>query len=461
MEWKEGAAMGQKGNKTDGLEIFHSAPVPEAVIKNAVPSMAAMLMVLVYNLADTFFIGQTHDALQMSAVSLATPALLLLMSLGQVFGIGGMSVIARAMGEGRQDYARQVCAFCMWACIVTGVVSGGAVLFFMDDLLHWLGASPDTFDMARSYLAIVFSGCPLGLISVCYGNIIRAEGQANMAMAGQVIGNALNIILDPVFILYLDMNVAGAAIATLIGNFVAAAYYVGYFLCGKSLLSIHPRDVSLRNGIPAAVFSIGVPAALGSVCMSFSQIVANARLAAYNDMALAGYGVAAKVNMVTSVVCIGLGQGVQPLLGYCLGARLKDRFRRILRFSFVSGLLLSIVLTALCYVFTGPLVRVFITDPDAFGYGTTFVRIMLTTSCLFGAYYVLLSTLQAVDAATEALVLNLSRQGFIFLPALFLLEHLIGITGIVWAQPAADLLSLLLAAVLAAHRLRKLEIEFL
>ena len=225
-----------------------------------------------------------------------------------------MSVIARAMGEGRKEYARQVCAFCMWACIATGVVASGAVLFFMDELLQWLGASADTVDMARSYLAIVFAGCPFGLISVCYGNIIRAEGQANMAMMGQIIGNGLNIVLDPVFILYLDMDVAGAAIATLIGNSVAAAFYIWYFLRGKSLLSIHPRDVSLRNGIPGAVLSIGVPAALESICMSISQMVANARLAAYNDMALVGYGVAAKGNMVTGIVWAQLAADVISLL---------------------------------------------------------------------------------------------------------------------------------------------------
>lgn len=435
-------------NKTDGSEVFRLAPVPRAVLQNAVPAMLAMLMVLVYNLADTFFIGQTHDALQVSAVSLATPVFLFFMAVGTIFGIGGTSVISRALGEGRRDYARKVCAFCMWACVVIGILMSIGFLVFMEPLLKLIGASTDTWEMTKSYLTIVSFCGPFVLIANCFNNVIRAEGQSTKAMMGQLIGNAFNVILDPVFILLLHWNIVGAAVATVIGNVIGAGYYIGYFLKGNSVLSVNIRDVTPKEKVMTSVLAIGIPASLGSIFMSVSQIVVNARLASYDDMALAGYGVAAKVTMITGMICIGLGQGVQPLLGYCVGAKLTDRFHKVMRISAILGLLLSTIMTGLCYLFTNQIVGVFVTNPDAFSYGIRFVRILLTTSFLFGIYYVLLNAIQAMGAGTEALIMNLSRQGFIFIPALFILEAIIGIHGIVWAQPVADVLSMLLVIVL-------------
>ncbi len=448
--------MKRADHNADSTEIFRSAPISEAVLKNAVPAMMAMLMVLVYNLADTFFIGQTHEALQVSAVSLATPVFLFFMAVGTVFGIGGTSVISRAIGEGRQEYAKKVCAFCMWACVIVGVVMSACFLIFMDPLLSLIGASEDTWELTKTYLTIVSFCGPFVLIANCFNNVIRAEGESNKAMMGQLIGNALNVILDPIFILVLNMDVAGAAIATVIGNVIGAGYYMAYFLRGGSTLSISIRDVTVKDKVMTGVLSIGIPAALGSIFMSFCQIIANARLAAYNDMALAGYGVAAKVTMITGMICIGLGQGVQPLLGYCVGARLTERFRKVMRFSVIFGFALSGVMTGLCYLLTNQIIGVFVTEPEAVNYGTAFVKILLTTSFLFGAYYVMLNAIQAMGASTESLLLNVSRQGLIFIPALFLLEAMIGINGIVWAQPVADVLSSILVVMLYKRCTRKL-----
>ena len=157
------------------MEVFEKVPVSQAVFKNALPAMAAMLMVLIYNLADTFFIDQTHDAYQLAAVSLATPVFLIFMALGTIFGAGGTSVISRAMGEGRKEYAKKVCSFCMWGCVVVGVVMSLLFLLFMDQLLSLIGASPDTWDYAKKYLVIVSFCGPFVLISNCYSNVLRAE----------------------------------------------------------------------------------------------------------------------------------------------------------------------------------------------------------------------------------------------------------------------------------------------
>lgn len=441
------------------LEVFESMPVPKAVFRNALPAMAAMLMVLVYNLADTFFIGQTHDALQVAAVSLATPVFLIFMAVGTVFGMGGTSVISRALGEGRKDYAKKVCSFCMWGCVIVGVVMAALFLIFMEPILSLIGASSDTWDLAKTYLMIVVCSGPFVLISNCYANVIRTEGESGRACMGQLLGNLLNVVLDPIMILGFGWNIAGAAIATVIGNVFGAGYYISYFLRGKSSLSVRLKDFTLREKVCSSVLAIGVPAALGSMLMSVSQIIINSQMAEYGDMAIAGMGVAMKVVTITGMVCIGLGQGVQPLLGYCVGAKLWKRFKDVFKFSFIFSFILGVVLTVICYLFTNQIVSAFLADVTAFDYAVQFAKILLTTSPIFGVFYVLTNALQAMGAATASLVINLSRQGIIFIPVLFILKAVLGLTGLVWAQPVADILSILLAAVLYVNTYKKLSIQ--
>lgn len=384
------------------LEVFSSMPVPKAVMKNALPAMAAMLMVLVYNLADTFFIGQTHNSLLVAAVSLATPVYLIFMSIGTLFGIVGTSVISRALGEGKKEKARKSCAFCFWGCVFVGILLAALILIFIDPILNLIGASADTYEYAKSYLSIIVFAGPFVLISNCYGNVIRTEGE--------------------------------------------------------SMLSIRLKDFTVKQGIAASVLAIGVPAALGDALMSVSQIIINSQMAHYGDMAVAGMGVAMKVITITGMICMGLGQGVQPILGYCVGAKTWKRFKEVFKFTIIFALILGTVLAAICYVFTNQIVSAFLTDQTAFSYAVQFARILLSTSFLFGVFYVLVNALQAMGAATPALLISMSRQGIIFIPALFILQTVVGMTGLVWAQPVADVLSILIAAILFRKTMKKMQI---
>lgn len=438
------------------LDVFNSMPVSKAIFKNAVPAIAAMIMVLIYNLADTFFIGQTHDPFQVAAVSLATPVFLIFMAIGTIFGIGGTSVISRSMGEGRKDYAKKVCSFCMWSCVIVGIIISLLFFIFMDQILVFIGASSDTIELTRSYLIIVICSGPFVLISNCYSNVLRAEGQSNKAMMGMLIGNLLNIILDPIMILGFGWNITGAAIATVIGNIIGALYYIAYFMKGKSMLSINIKDFTIKDKVCSSVLAIGIPASLGSILMSVSQIIMNSQMASYGDMALAGIGVAMKVIMITGMVCIGLGQGIQPLLGFCVGSKNWDRYKKILKFSLWFALILGVSLTAICYLFTNQIVSAFLTEVSAFDYGVEFSRILLSTSALFGVFYVLINSLQATGAAVSSLIINISRQGIIYIPALFILKAILGINGLVWAQPVADILSICLAIILYVITSQKL-----
>ncbi|MGN0155036.1 MAG: MATE family efflux transporter [Lachnospiraceae bacterium] len=424
------------------LEKYSKMPVSKAVIQNALPAVAAMLMVLIYNLADTFFIGQTHDAYQVAAVSLATPVFLVFMSIGTIFGMGGTSVISRAFGEGKKEYAKKVCAFCMWSCIIIGILITIGFLVFMDPLLKLIGASADTWEYTKTYLTIVSFSGTFALISSCFSNVLRAEGQATKAMNGQLIGNILNMMLDAVFIMIFHWDIVGCALATLFGEIIGAVYYLYYYITGKSSLSVNIKDFTLKDKVAGSVLAIGVPAALGSLLMSASQIIMNSQMSAYGDMAVAGIGVAMKIVMITGMVSMGIGQGVQPLLGYCVGAKTWERFKKYMKFAFCFATVLGVSLTILCYLFTDQIVGVFLTDTSAFDYAVDFARIMLTTGSVFGIFYVLTNALQAMGAAMPSLIINISRQGLIYIPVLFLLNELLGITGLVWAQPVVDVISL-------------------
>lgn len=370
------------------------------------------------------------------------------MSVGSVFGIGGTSVISRAIGEGRKEYAKKVCAFCMWCCVFIGILLSACILICMESLLKMIGASADTWEFTKTYLTIVSFCGPFALISSCFSNVLRAEGQANKAMTGQIIGNVLNMLLDAVLIMVFHLDVVGCALATLIGETAGAIYYIVYFLRGESSLSVNIKDFSAKDKIASGVLAIGIPAALASILMSVASVIMNALMAEYGDMAVAGAGVAMKIIMITGMISMGIGQGVQPLLGFCVGAKDYNRFKQYMKFSLVFATVLGVALTLLCYLFTGEIVSAFLTAQSAYDYALKFARLLLVTGPVFGIYYVLSNALQAMGAAVSSLIVNVSRQGLVYIPALFLFRALMGADGLALAQPAADIVSLILGIVM-------------
>lgn len=442
--------------KDKTMEIFKNAPVPKAVISNVVPSIISMIMVLLYNLADTFFIGQTKDAYMVAAVSVATPAFLFFMAVGMLFGIGGTSLISRMIGEGNGQKAKNTSSFCFWTGLTIGVVSMVLIWIFVLPVCRMIGASEETISYASQYLNIVAGGIPFLIISNSFSNIIRAEGNARTAMAGMVFGNLLNIVLDPVLILGFGWNVAGAAIATTLSNIVSAVFYFVHLTSGKSMLSIRLKDYRIRSGIAAGVLAIGIPASLNSILMSTSNIVVNNMMAGYGDMAVAGLGVAMKVNMIVVMLLIGLGTGIQPLLGYCFGAGDGKRYMDVLKFSLCLAFGLSMVMTVICYAGAGPLVTAFLDNEDAFVYGMSFSRIYILSGPVMGLLFVLINAIQSTGAAVPALILSVSRQGLLYLPILLIFHGVLHTARtLALAQPVTDYLSVALALVLFLYTYRK------
>lgn len=431
------------------IEIFRDAPIPKAVITNVVPSIISMIMVLVYNLADTFFIGQTNDPYMVAAVSVATPAFLIFMAVGMLFGIGGTSLISRLLGEGKADRAKKTSAFCFWTGLAIGTVSVIFIWIFAEPICRIIGASDETIGHAMTYLNIVAVSIPCLIISNSFSNIIRAEGNPKVAMMGMLVGNLVNIVFDPIMILGFGWDVAGAAIATVMGNMVSTVMYVTHLLSKKSMLSINIKDYTVSNGIAKGVLAIGIPASLNSILLSTSNIIINNTMAGYGDMALAGLGVAMKVNMIVVMLLIGLGSGIQPLLGYCYGAGNYKRYMGVLKFSLLLAFCMSAIMTVICYCGAGPLVSAFLDNPDAFNYGMSFARILIYSGPVMGILFVFINAIQSTGKAIPALILSVSRQGLIYLPVLFIFSNVFDSARMIAAaQPVADYLSTTLAIVL-------------
>lgn len=430
-------------------EIFKNAPVPKAVLSNAIPSIISMIMVLAYNLADTFFIGQTKDALMVAAVSVATPAFLIFMAIGMLFGIGGTSLISRMLGQGNTEKAKNISAFCFWTGVVIGLISMVFIWVFITPLCRIVGASDETMEYTSQYLTILAVSVPFLIVSNIFSNIIRAEGHAKKAMTGMIIGNLANILLDPVMILMFGWNIAGAAIATTIGNILASAYYILHLISKNSMLSIKLKDFKAGEHIATGVFAIGVPASFNSILMSTSNIIINNLMKTYGDMAVAGLGVAMKVNMIVVMLLIGLGTGIQPLLGYCYGAKNKKRYVDVLKFSLCLALAMSIVMTTICYLGAGPLVTAFLDNKDAYGFGFMFSRIYIISGPVLGILFVMINAIQSTGAALPSLILSVCRQGLLFIPILFIINAATDSARmLVYAQPITDYLATALSVVL-------------
>lgn len=437
------------------VESFAKDPIPKVVITNSIPALIAMVMVMVYNFADVFFIGLTGDDFQVAAVSLASPVFMIFMSLGTLFGVGGSSVISRALGAGQTDLAKKASSFCFWASTAVGIVFTVLIWATLGRLTIMLGASENTMDFARTYLLITVGCGTFSMISNCLSNVIRTEGEPMKAMTGTLIGNLVNIILDPIMILALGWGIKGAAIATVIGNVAGAGYYLLYFFRGKTALSIRVKDFSMKNRIFIDVVSIGISASLVNILSSVTAIIANGQLAKYSDMFVAGYGVTSKVLMIITLFGIGVGSGVQPIMGYCYGSGNKKRLVETIKFSSLFATVLCLVAAVICFIFAGPITNIFLTDITAYDKGIEFTRILMTTAWLIGGFAICQNSLQAMGAAIPALLASVIRQGVILIPAMFILQSIMGANGLLWAQPVTDVLSLVVVAIMMAVKIKK------
>ena len=315
-------------------------------------------------------------------------------------------------------------------------------------ILKLIGASANTIEYARQYLTYISFGGPFIIFATAFGNILRGEGAARESMIGNLIGTVVNIVLDPVMILGLGWGVTGAAIATVIGNIAASAFYLVYFLRKKSSLSIKLKDFKMGERIASGVASIGIPASLNNILMSFANIILNLALVGYGDTPVAAMGVAMKSNMLVVLLQIGLCAGIQPLIGYNYGTRNKKRLMQVFRFTGICAVIMGTVLTIIMMIARRTLIQVFINDTEVIAYGIQMVIALQLSGPFIGILFLCINTIQGMGKALPSLVLTVCRQGLIFIPLVFILDRMFGLDGVIYAQPAADYLSIVLGIII-------------
>ncbi|MEI0567593.1 MATE family efflux transporter [Brachyspira pulli] len=439
------------------IELFENYPVHKALLTLALPTILGMLVNVFYNMVDTFFVGQTGDPNQVASVSLCMPIYLLLMAFGNIFGIGGGSYISRKLGAKDYESVKKISSFAFYASIIIGFISMAVYLIFMKDILKISGASQNTYQFSKDYLVIVALGAPFVVNQMAMGQIIRSEGSSKEAVIGMMIGTVVNIVLDPIMILYMNMGVAGAALATIIGNACSTAYYIYHILRKKSFLSIHFKDFSMPKDILINVFSIGIPVSINNILMSASNVLINNLAAGYGDNALAGLGVAQRIFTLVILVLIGLSQGLQPFIGYNFAAKNYKRMSDSIKMSCVVSVVIGSILLGLSLIFGRWSVGVFINNEEVIDYGVKFLVASYTVAPIIGFQFVFMSTFQALGKSIPSLILSLSRQGIAFVPAILIGTKLFGINGIIWSQPIADIVSVALATVMYIYIYKKIK----
>lgn len=428
-------------------ELFVKAPVPKAFFSMVIPCIITTLVMVIYNMADTFFVGQTGDVNQVAAVSVTTPIFMMMMAVANVLGIGGSAAIGNALGTGNEKRAKNLSAFSAYASIIVGIIIMVLILIFQKPLLQLLGTSENTYDMARSYTIVIAIGTAFILFSNALGHVVRAEGAANVSMIGNMIGTVVNIILDPVFILAMGMGTMGAALATVIGNLCGCIYFVWYFVKKSKSLSIRLSDFKVGDGICKNVVAIGLPSGLASVFMSVSTIFVNVCLVSYGDAPVAAWGVASKANMLIILLQMGIGNGIQALLAFNYGAGHHKRFKEILRFGMIFSIGLGIVLTAIYMLGSTSVVRIFIDDMSVIDSGARMLRALSLSGPVIGTVYVGVSSMQSMGRALPSTLISICRQGIVFIPVLLIMRAVMGMNGIIYAQSVADYVTIILSAV--------------
>nr|WP_326183810.1 MATE family efflux transporter [uncultured Oscillibacter sp.] len=446
-----------RNNENEKIELFERAPIPKAVMTMAVPTVLSSLVMVLYNLADTYFVGILNDPIQNSAVTLAAPVLLAFNAVNNLFGVGSSSMMSRALG--RKDYGavRQSSAFGFFCALTCGILFSVGYTAFRQPLLVALGTDSETARATSEYLKwTVTCGAAPAILNVVMAYLVRAEGAAFHASIGTMSGCALNIILDPIFILPwgLGLGASGAGLATFLSNCVACGYF--FILLRRrrerTFVCVSPSMFKFDKVIAAEVCGVGIPAAIQNLLNVTSMTVLNNFTSAYGSNAVAAMGIAQKVNMIPLYIALGLSQGVMPLISYNYSSRNIRRMRETVLFSFRAAVGFMLLMSAGYYFSAGRLISLFMKNESIIRFGSSFLRGMCLGLPFLCVDFLAVGVFQACGMGRKALVFAILRKVVLEIPALFLLNWLWPMYGLAYAQPAAELV-LSIAAVFTLVRL--------
>lgn len=437
----------------DRTEIFEKLPVPQAVCKQIIPAIASQMITLIYNLADTYFVGLLNQPHQTAAITVASPSFLMLTAISNLFGVGGASAIARALGRKRPEAAGQISALAFWFGLAASLLFSVLFLLIGESMLRLSGATVDTMPAALAYTKwVIVIGGPFNVLNTLFANLVRSEGNASAASFGVSFGGVCNIFLDPIFVLpqFLGLGAAGAGIATAISNLIATLYFLRYLAKKKdtTVLSIRPKLLRFAPQHLSTVLSIGFPSAL-QYALTVVATASQARFVSkYPTEAVAALGIVKKLDQLPLFFSIGTANGLLPLLAYNHAAGNYPRRRKV----FHLGCAISVGFSLLCLVayelFAPNLTALFIDDPQTITYAAGFLRRMVTAMPMMAVCYPMIIQFQAMGKARESLVCSILRKGVLDIPLLFLMDGLFPLYGCMWVQPIVDSISLILSTAL-------------
>ncbi len=437
--------------------LFEKMPVPKAVATLAIPTIISQVVTMIYSLADTFFVGQIGNPLMVAAVSLVSPWFNLLTALGNLFGLGGSSLISRMLGAQNHKDIRYVATFSIWCGAVVTLLFSLGTWFARVPLLTFLGASPDTYGYAQDYLlwVVTLGGVPT-MLSMALGHLLRSEGHAKQAGAGMMFGGILNVILDPIFIFVFQLNVAGAAIATALSNVASVVFFLTRYLKlqGKTAVSLNPRYFTFRFARP--VFSVGLASALATTLGNASNMVMVHLASGYGDIPVAAYGVVKRIDQFPLNVSMGLCQGFMPLVGYNFASGDYERMRKVSTFSWKVALVVSACFVGCFAAFAPQILHLFIPEAMTASLGASFLRIACLAVPLTGVNFLISYTLQAMGKGVQSAILTSCRQGLLNIPLLIVMNLIFGLYGMIWTQLAVEIIMLPVSLGMYFHTFKTL-----
>ena len=442
--------------------IFEDAPIPKAVMTMSIPTILSSLVMVLYNLADTYFVGMLDNPIQNSAVTLAAPVLLAFNAVNNLFGVGSSSMMSRALGGKDLDTVRRSSAFGFYCALLCAILFSAGFTALRVPVLALLGADADTARATGEYLFwTVTCGAAPAILNVVMAYLVRAEGATLHASIGSMSGCALNIVLDPIFILPwgLDMGAAGAGLATFLSNCAACLYFfiLLAFRRGRTCVCLRPAMARPRREIVKGVFGVGVPAAIQNLLNVTGMTVLNNFTSAYGAQAVAAMGISHKVSMVPMQVAMGFSQGIMPLVSYNYGSGNGRRMKDV--FFYASRISLGIIATvSLCYyLFSQEVVTLFMKDPEIVAYGGRFLRGMCLGLPFLCMDFLAVGVFQACGFGKKALLFAILRKIVLEIPALIVLNWLFPLYGLAYAQCTAEVVLATAAIIVLAALFRDVE----
>lgn len=438
-------------HKSDRTAVFETIPIRRAVGMQIIPAIASQMIALLYNLADTYFVGMLNEPRQTAAITVVYSSFLMLTAISNLFGVGGASALSRALGRKNPEDARQIASVSFWGGVASSIIFSLLFLALARPVLVLCGATPDIYDIAFGYaLWVIVIGGPGIILNTLLSNLIRAEGSAAAASIGVSMGGIMNIILDPLFVLpqFLGLGAVGAGIATAISNFAAAAYFLIYIAVRRenTIVSVNPARLRYIGKFIKTILTIGFPSAV-QYALTVVAVAAQSRFVSqYTTEAMAALGIVKKLDQLPLYFSIGVSSGLLPLLAYNYSSGNQQRRRSAFRFGTTVSFLFSLLCLIVYEIFAPELSSLFISDPLTIAYSAGFLRRMVTAMPMMSVCYPMIIQFQAMGKFKESLVCSVIRKGVLDIPLLFLMNALSGLYGCMWVQPIVDMISLVAAA---------------